>query len=230
MEVQRQQRVSVSPVCATVCRGWLCFSHKVLTQPHAPQAGACTSASEQSFPLAELPTDALTCVLSKLPLGQLLAASTVRSSELFRSLGLGFLSSTYAIVPWLAAGSSMPHRGLLCPILGRSCGRCALSLHCTIPVSSLLGSFARCTSAKSFERVGAGQQAVGERGRGGVPGHLQRQQVGCAAAAARHRGYRKALSMAHAVQARKLLRYGGGVFHALSNAASVSSWGGCGLG
>ncbi|KAK9842245.1 hypothetical protein WJX81_002368 [Elliptochloris bilobata] len=51
-----------------------------------PAVGTETSAVEdkRSFPLADLPEDALTCVLGKLPLGQLLVASTA-SRQLARA-------------------------------------------------------------------------------------------------------------------------------------------------
>lgn len=196
-------------------------SRKALTQPHVPQAGACTSANEQSFPLAELPTDALTCVLSKLPVGQLLAASTVRSSTLLSSPGarlhiLHFCSCALAR-GWLQPASQKFAVSDLLPYLQPL--RCVMALQVRGVAS------AWDFPAKTSGRLSAGQQAASERERGGVSGHLQRQQVGCAAEAARHRGSCKALSVALAVQARKLLRDGGGVFHPLSNAASLSSWG-----
>lgn len=111
-------------------------------------AGACTPTSEQSFPLAELPTDALTCVLSKLPLGQLLAASTVRSTELLRSLGarqqsMQLCSSALQLLQpasqKLAASSLVPQTQPLCFVL-RTPG--AWCLFCSeVPSQSIRGAW-----------------------------------------------------------------------------------------
>ena len=190
MDVQCQLRVSVSVVphrclCRYLNSHRVCLqqytwslvflSCKALIPPLVPRAGACTSTVEQSFPLLELPTDALTCVLSKLPLGQLLAASTVCSSDFLRSPRLGFMSCIFL---QLCADQQLPpacFTGICCvPICCHSCSRCNLSLHSRYPVSSLLGNLRpRLSGARvqASKQLASASEAV-------FPGHLQRQQVG----------------------------------------------------